>query len=65
MGIGCRREKGSREVVLQTKNTFILSVMPNSWKKHEVSTYMCQEASPLKSKQKKQSLYKLLREVVN
>jgi hypothetical protein len=33
MGIGCRREKGSREVVLQTKNTFILSAMPNSWKK--------------------------------
>ncbi len=34
-------------------------------KKHEVSTYMCQEAPPLKSKQKKQSLYELLSEVVN
>lgn len=34
-------------------------------KKHEVSTYMCQEVPPLNSKQKKQSLYKLLSEVVN
>jgi hypothetical protein len=33
MGIGCRQEKGFRAVVLQTKNTFILSAMPNSWKK--------------------------------
>jgi hypothetical protein len=33
MGIGCRGEKRFRAVVLQTKNTFILSAMPNSWKK--------------------------------